>query len=128
MQYNHTVSKKRNLSLMLDESQPLDLTLPETENTRFHLFKKQRELSEINRVLGDLTAKAKKDDLDWLRENDELMVGLAESFIDDSLVGLEGSPLDGETMKLSLRVMSNLKETLNRFENLISSEVDELEA
>lgn len=118
--------KNRKVKLMFDEFLSSDVILPETEKTKFHLYKKQRELFQLNKILESPSLNS-KDNKTWLRNNNDLVFDLAESFVDDSLAGMEGSPLDGETIQLSFKVMKKLRDTVSRFEAIVSGE-EEFEA
>lgn len=97
------------------------------EQVQFDLFRRQHELKEISGILQTLTAKGQEEQKQWIRENEDIMVELAEEFIDESLHGLDGIQMDNETVRLSVEVMTQLRETLGLFQAIIAGE-DELEA
>lgn len=102
------------------------LTSP-NDQVRFDLHKKAEEIREITAILKDLSTKGRDERRHWLQENEDLVTGLAEDFVDDSLYSLDGVQLDSETLELSVEVMTELKKTLGLFQTVIGGQ-DDLEA
>lgn len=94
---------------------------------KFDLYKKEKEIREISRILRNLSLKSTDERRQWLQENEELVSDLAEEFVDESLYKLDGAQLDSETLELSVQVMTSLRETLGLFQAIINSD-RELEA
>lgn len=123
------MQKNRKIKVMIPDS----LTaMAQDENTpnaqiKFDLYRKEKEIREISRILRNLSLKGTDEHREWLQENEELVSDLAEEFVDESLYKLDGAQLDSETLELSVQVMTSLRETLGLFQAIISSD-RELEA
>lgn len=98
-----------------------------SEQVKFDLYRKEKEIQEIFRILRGLSQKSADERRRWLRENEELVTDLAEEFVDDSLYKLDGAHMDSETLELSVQVMTSLREALGLFQTVIGTE-QELEA
>ncbi len=88
------------------------------ESMKFDLFLKAREVKQLAEVLQGLSTKSKTERLDWLRQNENLVGGLVDTFTDESLSTLEGASMDREMMKLSMEMMSNLRRALLMLDGL----------
>ncbi|PIR64625.1 MAG: hypothetical protein COU63_01230 [Candidatus Pacebacteria bacterium CG10_big_fil_rev_8_21_14_0_10_36_11] len=92
------------------------------EKVRFDLYRRQKEIQEISKILQQLSARGRNEQKEWLRENEEFVTGMAEDFVDDSLVQLDGVKMDSETVRLSVEVMTQLRETLGLFQAIVSGD------
>lgn len=93
----------------------------ESDQVRFDLYRKEKEIREISEILKDLSTKTRDERRQWLQDNEDLVTELAEDFVDDSLYKLDGAQLDSETLELSVQVMTELRETLGLFQTVVST-------
>lgn len=98
-----------------------------SDQVRFDLYRKEKEIREIAQILKDLSTKGRDERRVWLQDNEDLVIELAEEFVDDSLYKLDGAQLDSETLELSVQVMTELRRTLGLFQTVIGGD-EELEA
>lgn len=120
------MSNSRKIKVMLPGDARPRLTLL-NEQVKFDLYRKEEEIKQLSRVLHELSVESGDDRRRWLKDNEDLMVDLAEEFVDESLNKLDGAELDGETLELSLHVMTELRKTLGLFQTVIAGD-QELEA
>jgi len=115
--------RKRNIKVFMDEllSDP-DSNDEQGEKVRFDLYRRQKEIQEISKILQQLSARGRNEQKEWLRENEEFVTGMAEDFVDDSLVQLDGVKMDSETVRLSVEVMTQLREKLGLFQAIVSGD------
>lgn len=121
------MSRKRNIKVFVDDQILEEADDQLSAKIRFDLYQRQQQISEIRTILQDISDKAQSEQAEWLRENEEFVSEMAENFVDESLYQLDGIKLDSKTLQLSVEVMTQLKETLGLFQNIISGE-DNLEA
>ena len=88
------------------------------ESLKFSLFIKAREVSQLAEVLQALSAKPKAQRLRWLRENEQVIAELVNTFTDESISTLEGATLDREMMGISMEMMANLRRVLLMLDGL----------
>lgn len=122
--------RNRKIKVFIDDdfSSELDRANDQVSaKVRFDLYQRQQQIKEISQILKKLSAKGQTEQTEWLRENEEFVSELAENFVDESLFQLDGVKLDNKTLELSVQVMTELKETLNLFQTIVSGE-DNLEA
>ena len=121
------MSKNRQIKVLLPENTIQPGLNTQSEQIRFDLFRKEKEIREISHVLQKLSAKGRDERRRWLQENEDLVVEMAEEFVDDSFYKLDGAQLDHETLELSVQVMTELRKTLGLFQTVITGD-EELEA
>jgi len=123
------MQKNRKIKVMIPDPATAATQDENTSNAqiKFDLYKKEKEIREISRILRNLSLKSTDERRQWLQENEELVSDLAEEFVDESLYKLDGAQLDSETLELSVQVMTSLRETLGLFQAIINSD-RELEA
>ncbi|HCR81737.1 MAG TPA: hypothetical protein DIV47_04695 [Candidatus Pacebacteria bacterium] len=119
--------KNRRIKVLVPENTLQRTATIENEQVRFELQRKEKEIREISRILQGLLMKSRDERRVWLQENEDLMINLAEEFVDESLYKLDGAQLDNETLELSVQVMTELRKTLGLFETVITGN-EELEA
>lgn len=121
------MARQRQIKVLIPDQtlQPADSA--ESEQIRFDLYRKEKELKEISDILRGLSVKSSDERRLWLQENEDLVANMAEEFVDDSFYKLDGVQLDHETLELSVQVMTELRKTLGLFQTVITGS-DELEA
>jgi hypothetical protein len=128
MRYNKIqMAKQRNIKVLIPDQVLQQSTSGESEQIRFDLYKKEKELKEITDILQSLSIKSRDERRRWLQENEDLVANMAEEFVDDSFDKLDGAQLDHETLELSVQVMTKLRKTLGLFQTVITGN-EELEA
>ncbi|OGJ37570.1 MAG: hypothetical protein A2383_00940 [Candidatus Pacebacteria bacterium RIFOXYB1_FULL_39_46] len=122
------MQKSRFIKVAIPDDQQI-LTREENildEQVRFDLYRKEKEIKEISQILKNLAVKETAERR-WLQDNEGLATDLVEEFVEDSLYKLDGAQMNGETLELSVEVMSKLRETLGLFQAVIANS-EELEA
>lgn len=115
------MSKARNIKVIVPDPAFSQTSSTASEQIRFDLYRKEKELQEISKILRDLSTKTRDERRQWLQENEDLVTELAEDFVDDSLYKLDGVQLDSETLELSVQVMTELRATLGLFQTVIGT-------
>ena len=83
------------------------------------MYLKVREIKQTTVYLRQLSLEPLKKRKIWLKENQELVNKLLDTFTNDSLRALEGVALeDEESLKLSMDLMTSLREAVNMVNNL----------
>lgn len=88
------------------------------ESQKFDLYLKAREVKQLAEVLQGLSSKSKAERLNWLRQNENLVANLVDTFTDESLSTLEGASMDREMMTMSMELMANLRRALLMLDGL----------
>lgn len=115
--------RKRNIKVFLDEILPNpDVNDKQAEQVRFDLYRRQKEIKEISKIVHQLSSKGKQEQTTWLRENERFVTEMAEDFVDESLFHLDGVKMDSETLRLSVEVMTQLRETFGRFQAIVAGD------
>ncbi|HCC84454.1 MAG TPA: hypothetical protein DEP87_02125 [Candidatus Pacebacteria bacterium] len=86
---------------------------------KFQLFVKVREIHQLSQLLQEVSLKTTRDRRTWVQENEVLISNLITEFTDDSLSQLQGIGTDQETVKLSMDLVSSLRQTLLLLDSLM---------
>lgn len=86
---------------------------------RFDLFLKVRQIKQLELVVQNLKAQRLPERRAWLQANHTLMTDLVNEFTDESLSKLQGVATDPESVKLSVDLISNLRQTLLSLDGLM---------
>src|SRR3990167_4486913 len=85
----------------------------ETESIKFDLYVKAAEIKQIADSLENVVLLPEKKRKQWLESHEELIKDLMESFMDDSMLAMDGMYLDPEASKLSVELVSNMRNAMN---------------
>ena len=97
----------------------LDTDIETTDQSKFDLYLKSRELRQLSEILRDVTHKPRSERLTWIRDNEPFINQMMENFADNSIDVLEGINMDFEAMRLSAELISNLRETTTMIRSLM---------
>jgi|GEM_PF-2759024 len=101
------------------DSAGLDQVKPSSPaNSKFQLFVKVREIQQLAKILQEVKLKNSSERLIWLKENEAIIATMVDTFTDDSLAQLQGLTADQETVKLSVTLMTELRQTLLQLDSL----------
>lgn len=86
---------------------------------KFQLFVKLREIKAVASLLQEVRSKTSDERQAWLQDNEPLIASLVNDFTDDSLARLQGIGTDRETVKLSVDLVTSLRQTLLLLDSLM---------
>ncbi|MBD3279760.1 MAG: hypothetical protein GF390_03545 [Candidatus Pacebacteria bacterium] len=86
---------------------------------KFALYLKTREILQINHQLQEVSLMDKKTRYQWLDQHEEMINQLLASFMDDSMLVMNGIELDREGMKMATQLMINLRDAINLVRSLL---------
>lgn len=87
-------------------------------NSKFQLFVKVRKIQQLAKILQEVKLKNTVERLNWLQENQAIITKMVDTFTDDSLAQLQGITADQEVVKLSVTLMTELRQTLLQLDSL----------
>lgn len=90
-----------------------------TEEIKFGLFVKSHEVSQIVKSLKEIMLLPPDARVKWAEEYHEILNDLLESFMDDSLLAMDGMQLDQEAMNLSVELVGNIREVMNTLQTIL---------
>jgi len=85
----------------------------------FDLYLKNREVMQINSSLRKILYWEKSKREVWLDDNEEVIDQLLDAFMQDSTMLLDGVKLQGESLQLSVELMTNLREAVTVIKSLV---------
>ncbi|MBD3250657.1 MAG: hypothetical protein GF381_03765 [Candidatus Pacebacteria bacterium] len=91
----------------------------ENEEIKFDLFLQSRRVKQISSSLQQLSTKSKQEQLEWLSLNPDLVEQLMDTLLEDSMLALDGVTLDGESMNLSIELISDIRQTVGLVNSLM---------
>lgn len=91
----------------------------DSQHTKFDLYLKVREISQIYTLLQQVLHKKKSEQKVWAKENQEMVENMMDSFMNESVLVLDGMQLDEESMQLSIDLMEKLRFTLTAVQDLL---------
>jgi len=90
-----------------------------SEQVKFDLYLKSREIKQISQLLQKTLPLQKAQRQQWIEENEDFINQLLNSFMDDSMMVLDGIKMDTETMELSVNLISDLRDAVTIIQNLL---------
>jgi hypothetical protein len=102
------------------DSESFDQVRPNSPaNSKFQLFVKVREVKQLAKILQEVKLKDTKQKQAWLQENEAIIAKMVDTFTDDSLAQLQGLTADQETVKLSVALITELRQSLLLLDSLL---------
>lgn len=90
------------------------------ESLKFDLYVKSKEISQIVGSLKYVMLLPATERKKWISTNESMMMELMDSFIDDSVLAMDGLQLDQESMNLSVELVTNMRDAMNMINNIFS--------
>lgn len=87
-------------------------------SSKFQLFVKVREIQQLAKILQEVKLKNTLERQNWLHENELIIAKMVDVFTDDSLAQLQGLTTDQETVKLSVTLVTELRQSLLLLDSL----------
>lgn len=92
------------------------------QETKFDLYVQSRKVKQIVSSLERFLSELQRTHPNWLANNQEFMTFLLDELLNDSLLVLDGMELDAEGIRMSLSLMSDIRQALSVVEQLASEE------
>lgn len=86
---------------------------------KFSLYVKTQEIKQIAENLERVLLMPRQERVDWVQEHQEMVQELLDSFVNDSVMALDGLQLDPEAMKLSVDFITNLRDAINTVQGIM---------
>lgn len=96
--------------------------VPQTGNSaslKFSLYIKTQEIKQIAENLERIMLLPRQERVIWVQEHQEMVQDLLDSFMNDSVIALDGLQLDSEAMKLSVDFITNLRDAINTVQGIL---------
>ena len=101
------------------------LSMPESKNfdssLKFVLYLKNKEVSEMNKVLEGVKSLSRIEQELWKEEYGEIINSAIDLFVDDSNLVLDKLSLDEEVLELSHKLVLSLQDAVKSAEVLMGS-------
>lgn len=98
----------------------------ENLETKFDLFVQSRRVKQISSALDKIMVRAQNKESLKMMQNQEFVNDLLDELLDDSLLVLDGVRLDGETMDMSMKLLSDIKRTIGVIQQAVDDREDQL--
>jgi hypothetical protein len=86
---------------------------------KFGLYVKTQEIKQVAENLERILLLPRQERVNWVNEHQEMVQSLLDSFVDDSVLALDGLQLDPEAMKLSVDFITNLRDAINTVQGIL---------
>lgn len=90
------------------------------EAFKFDMYVKIQELRQISEGLKSIEKLPSADKYAWIEENEAYIMEMMESVLYDSVGIIDGIQLDTESMKLSIELVSTMRDTMTIVQNMLS--------
>ena len=98
----------------------LDKNSPEV--LKFDLFVKSREIKQIVGSLQQILLLPAKEKSTWIKMHEAMIGDLMDSFMDDSILAMDGLQLDQESMNLSVELVTHMRDAMNMINSIFSEQ------
>jgi hypothetical protein len=88
-------------------------------SVKFSLYVKTQEIKQIAENLERVLLMPRKERVSWVQEHQDMVQDLLDSFVNDSVLALDGLQLDSEAMKLSVDFITNLRDAINTVQGIL---------
>lgn len=88
-------------------------------SVKFSLYVKTQEIKQIAENLERVLLMPRKERVSWVQEHQDMVQELLDSFVNDSVLALDGLQLDSEAMKLSVDFITNLRDAINTVQGIL---------
>lgn len=90
------------------------------DSLKFDLYVKSREIKQIVSSLQNVALLPAEKRQTWVDDHESMIVELMDSFMDDSILAMDGLQLDEEGMNLSVELVSNMRDAMNIINSIFS--------
>ncbi|HEX7018274.1 MAG TPA: hypothetical protein VF209_05205 [Patescibacteria group bacterium] len=97
---------------------PSDTVSP--DEIKFGLFVKSHEVQQIINSLKEIMLLPSAERVKWVEEYQDILTDLLDSFMEDSVLAMDGLQLDSEGMDLSVELVANIREVMNSLQTILS--------
>lgn len=111
--------RKRQIKVSDQLFNPL-ISAEEAEEIKFDLFVKSREIKQISQSLEKISLLSEEEQREWINEHETILLDLMNSFMDDSILAMDGLQLDKESMDLSVELVSQLRDAMSSIQKMLS--------
>jgi hypothetical protein len=98
----------------------------ENQETKFDLFVQSRRVKQISSALDKIMFHAQNKESLQMMQDQEFVSELLDELLDDSLLVLDGVQLDGETMDMSMKLMSDIKRAIGVLQQVVDDKKSQL--
>lgn len=92
----------------------------EVASVKFDLYVKSREIQQISDSLKQLMLMSVEERQTWLDENEGMVAELMDSFMDDSVLAMDGLQLDKESMDLSVKLVTEMRNAMDMIHRMLA--------
>jgi hypothetical protein len=115
------MTKKRQITV-LEEKPDWDTAATRAASVKFDLYVKSREIQQISDSLQRILMLPVEQRQEWLQEHESIIAELMDSFMDDSVLALDGLQLDKESMELSVELVTQMRDAVNMIHRIFSND------
>ncbi|PIR58840.1 MAG: hypothetical protein COU69_03510 [Candidatus Pacebacteria bacterium CG10_big_fil_rev_8_21_14_0_10_56_10] len=90
-----------------------------SDAVKFELFVKKRQVDQVATSLEQLMLLSESERLRWFSDSADHVAELLNSFVDDSMLALDGANLDQEALDLSLDLLNRLREVMMAINHIL---------
>ncbi len=94
----------------------------QSNQLKFDLYVKVQEVETVLSTLKDLRLLSNQDQRSWLEDNEPMVMEMLEQFLDNSVTAMSGFQLDKESMELSMKLMTDLREATTIIQSFYDDE------
>lgn len=90
------------------------------EEVKFGLFVKTHETRQIAQTLEHIMLLPPNKRIKWAEEYHDFLDDLLDSFLDDSMLAMDGLQLDQEALNLSAELVTTIREVMTTLQAILS--------
>ena len=106
---------------IIKASNGTNLSESESEQIKFDLYLKNRQVTEIAKIMEEVLMWPKSSRKKWVKKFSPHLSDMLDVFLDDAVSTFDGVALDRELMNLFAEFTENLKTVTKQVEGVISS-------
>jgi hypothetical protein len=115
------MTKKRQITVV-DNQADWGAASERSAAVKFDLYVKAREIQQISDSLRHILTLPQAKRQEWLEENESIVAELMDSFMDDSVLAMDGLQLDQESMELSVTLVTKMRDAMNMIHRIFSDD------
>jgi hypothetical protein len=115
------IQKKRQITVS-DSGFSAFFSTQEVAEAKFDLYVKAKEVRQISKSLRKIMTLPEERRREWVDQNEDMIADLMNSFMDDSVLAIDGLQLDEESMQLSVSLVTEMRSTLNMIHQMLDNE------
>ncbi|MCC7570597.1 hypothetical protein KO465_04575 [Candidatus Micrarchaeota archaeon] len=94
------------------------------QEVKFDLFVQSRRVKQISIALDKIFFDYQNINTLWLKQNQEFISELLEELLEESLLVLDGVKIDGESLDLSMKLVSDIYRSLAVVQQMTEAETN----